>query len=503
MSRVAFGVLLILTLEGDFIVRLTKEVLDSSGNTEPIEQRSPRQVSNLIEDYENLKTGLYSTILDNGILRARTDLRDELKTQFYVSKNCTDRSDIEPLRGVKVALDLTLMEEHSMPVIEKENPDIATGGQFNVCDQKLNDVHRRPNRVAILIPFRDRWKHLRILLQHMHPVLQRQAIDYQIFIIEQTGRDTFNKGRIFNSGFTLINALDRFDCIIFHDVDLLLENDNLIYNCEVPTKSSVKHLATFVDTFNYVPQSYIRPDLLASNWTLTNLWKYRKVVLYGGVTAMTPEQFQYINGYSNTYWGWGCEDEDIGWRLLRSNFNIYEINNGIRPNSTNETLGYRMIRHSRDRGNYDNWMRFYNLKDAVYRQYQDGLSDLKFNLISIKQHQLFTQITVDIGSSTLGAFAQRHILKDTVIPPLEQVNLSPEYEETIVQTEINVDELRRFLFHVVWIVLLTTALAFTLMLTERRKNYLFKPVTSRSIKSHRKNQLSLPQNIKLNSSYHV
>ena len=40
-------------------------------------------------------------------------------------------------------------------------------------------------KIAIIIPFRDRDKHLSILLQHLHPFLQRQGLDYQIFVIEQ------------------------------------------------------------------------------------------------------------------------------------------------------------------------------------------------------------------------------------------------------------------------------------------------------------------------------
>ena len=76
---------------------------------------------------------------------------------------------------------------------------VQDGGQFNVCYREREfTVMQRPHRVAILIPFRNRWNHLKILLQHLHPILQRQQINYQIFIIEQSGRDTFNKGRVFN-----------------------------------------------------------------------------------------------------------------------------------------------------------------------------------------------------------------------------------------------------------------------------------------------------------------
>ena len=40
-------------------------------------------------------------------------------------------------------------------------------------------------RVAIVIPYRNREEHLKLFVSYMHPFLQKQSIEYQIFVVEQ------------------------------------------------------------------------------------------------------------------------------------------------------------------------------------------------------------------------------------------------------------------------------------------------------------------------------
>jgi len=41
------------------------------------------------------------------------------------------------------------------------------------------------HRIAVVVPYRDRQQHLRVFLRHMHPFLQRQMLDYTIYVVEQ------------------------------------------------------------------------------------------------------------------------------------------------------------------------------------------------------------------------------------------------------------------------------------------------------------------------------
>ena len=38
---------------------------------------------------------------------------------------------------------------------------------------------------------------------------------------------------------------------------------------------------------------------------------------FGGVTSITPIQFALANGFSNVFFGWGCEDKDFYNRVRR------------------------------------------------------------------------------------------------------------------------------------------------------------------------------------------
>ena len=67
------------------------------------------------------------------------------------------------------------------------------------------------------------------------------------FIFQQVGDARFNRGMLLNIGFKEALKFNNYKCFIFHDVDLMPENDRNKYSCP----SSPRHLSVAVDTFNY------------------------------------------------------------------------------------------------------------------------------------------------------------------------------------------------------------------------------------------------------------
>ena len=131
---------------------------------------------------------------------------------------------------------------------------------------------------------------------YMHKILQRQEIEYQIYVINQVDKNPFNRAKLLNVGF--MESLKQYDweCFVFHDVDLgkqkkmkfdtlykgsnyiyiiffqVLENDKCLYRCpEMP-----RHMSVAIDKYKYRLPYYS---------------------IFGGITSMTVEHMVALNGY--------------------------------------------------------------------------------------------------------------------------------------------------------------------------------------------------------------
>ncbi|XP_075541728.1 beta-1,4-N-acetylgalactosaminyltransferase bre-4-like isoform X2 [Dermacentor variabilis] len=242
----------------------------------------------------------------------------------------------------------------SLDMMHEAFPHVTAGGRFT--PKECTPRHR----VAILVPYRDRAKHLKLFIFNIHRFMSRQQVEYGVYIIEQADTSAFNRAKLFNIGFVESTALYDYQCFVFHDVDLLPIDDRNLYTC--PTQP--RHMCVTIDGISGV---FYPP-------------------IFGGVTALTKEQFLRVNGYSNMYWGWGAEDDDMSNRLQYQRWSIYR-----RPA---DVARYVSLFHVHTKRSND---RSLDLLSQWHGRYKtDGLNSLVYDRLHISFEKLYTWVKVDL-----------------------------------------------------------------------------------------------------------
>lgn len=156
-------------------------------------------------------------------------------------------------------------------------------------------------KTAIIVPFRDnKLQNRKEQLDKFISFWNKQK-DFNIYIVIQPNdNNKFNRGQLLNIG-AKYAIDDKCQNLIFHDVDLLPDN-NLI---------------------KYYKSKFNEPLHLASNWD-----KYTHFTFFGGVTAVNKNIFIKSNGFPNNFFGWGGEDDVFYNRIAKFNKNILIPNNG-------------------------------------------------------------------------------------------------------------------------------------------------------------------------------
>jgi hypothetical protein len=143
-------------------------------------------------------------------------------------------------------------------------------------------------KLGVCIPYRDRKEHLDKLVPSLSKHLEKQGIEHTFYVAHQVDDKLFNRGAMKNIAAKFAFE-DGCDYIAWHDVDMLPQEDcDYSYPEETPI-----HIATQLSKYNY-GMSY--PEY------------------FGGVILFNKEQVEKTNGYSNDYWDWGMEDDDLFWR---------------------------------------------------------------------------------------------------------------------------------------------------------------------------------------------
>ncbi|XP_075541740.1 beta-1,4-N-acetylgalactosaminyltransferase bre-4-like [Dermacentor variabilis] len=245
------------------------------------------------------------------------------------------------------------MDVPSLEAVENEFPEVMQGGRFR--PKECTSRHR----VAILVPYRNRAEHLKIFIYNIHKVLSRQQIDYGIFVIEQGDDAGFNRAKLLNVGYVESTALYDYQCFVFHDVDMVPLDDKNVYTCpEQP-----RHMSVNVNNKSAVYYSYF----------------------FGGVSAVNKEQMLRVNGYSNKYWGWGAEDDDMAYRLKHYGYRIYR-----RPK---DVARYATLAHVKSKPSDKRMGLLHKWSSRITT---DGLNSLKYRRMDMAFKKLYTWILVDL-----------------------------------------------------------------------------------------------------------
>ena len=107
---------------------------------------------------------------------------------------------------------------------------------------------------------------------------------------------------------------------------------------------------------------------------------------FGGAVVMSIADFAEINGHSNSFYGWGQEDDDLYDRVIYHNLVVSRYPPG-------PLRRYTMLSHKHAPRNPDNNAK---LKLPIKLSKYDGLTTLQYRRIDLQLKPLFTHVLVDL-----------------------------------------------------------------------------------------------------------
>nr|XP_033782922.1 beta-1,4-galactosyltransferase 7 [Geotrypetes seraphini] len=240
---------------------------------------------------------------------------------------------------------LSLVWFHLSCSAERDEPSGPCSAQPPGASEQLSWA---PHRLAVLVPYRQRFEELLAFVPHLHGFLGRQKVRHRILILNQVDRLRFNRASLINAGFK--ESGNDTDYVVMHDVDLLPLNQDLDYGYPA---SGPYHVAS--------------PELHP-------LYHYKTYV--GGILLLTKRHYEMCNGMSNRFWGWGREDDEFYRRIKGAGLQLH------RPSGI--STGYKTFRHLHDPA----WRKRDQKRSAAQKQEQfkvdqaGGLNNVKYSIQS-------------------------------------------------------------------------------------------------------------------------
>ena len=164
---------------------------------------------------------------------------------------------------------------------------------------KRQEPHSKGHKLGVIVPFRDgcsamsqgkgRRDNLIEFVTHMPAFLDIVGVtDFRIIVVEQTQNGHWNKGVLFNRGVRYAESIGC-DYLVMNDVD------------HIPVSDAISHAWPEV------------PIHLCTSTDMKGFQFYDAMV--GGALLLRVEHYKQLNGFSNRYFGWGQEDDDMYERI--------------------------------------------------------------------------------------------------------------------------------------------------------------------------------------------
>jgi len=241
------------------------------------------------------------------------------------------------------------------------------------------EIKRSHEHMALIVPYRNRKEHLEKFTPYISEYLHKQNISFEIIVVEQDEKTPFNRAKLMNIG--ALHASKETKYFVFHDVDLLPENIDYRY-CNHSLK-----LFTFIKMENGKYREY-------------------KQTNFGGATLVPRDIFFDINGFANSYWQRGSEDDDFLVRHLYKGYvPLYDpegyFDSLPHPNAltldTNgkETTSQEVLMQNK-KYQQENRKTLSRFKRGLTDQNEDGINNIDGYIIeSVTQQKLYTEVKVE------------------------------------------------------------------------------------------------------------
>nr|AAW24494.1 SJCHGC09338 protein [Schistosoma japonicum] len=231
------------------------------------------------------------------------------------------------------------------------------------------------NRMAVLVPFRDRFTELQEFIPHLESFLNNQNVRHTFFIINQVDSLRFNRGALLNVG--AIESLEaEVNGIV---VENIFEQHKL--SSQWLKLPFTNYLALHdVDLLPVDPAFKIsHPTRIGTNssYSIFSSPRYHFFKKYaGGVLIIRRTHSSLVGGMSNSFWGWGREDDEFQIRLKLKGFQI------LTP--TNVTMGLKAFRHIHQEDQHKRDDKTYYNPDVIklIRIPIGGLTSLNYTVVN-------------------------------------------------------------------------------------------------------------------------